>query len=150
MDCGDCGYLYFHNCASATMGIIEAVNGVILVKRGAPPKRGFYDLPGGFVDYGESFEAALKREVKEELNIALVNLRYLASFPNVYHYKKITYFTTDAIFVGKPDSVEGMRPMEEIAEIMIIKPGKIDVEALAFESSRQALRGYLSQLRKEG
>ena len=150
MDCGDCGYLYFHNCASATMGIIEAANGVILVKRSSPPKRGYYDLPGGFVDYDESFEAALRREVKEELNIALVNLRYLASFPNAYHYKKITYFTTDAIFVGKPASVEGMRPMEEIAEIMIIKAEKIDVEALAFESSRQALRRYLSQLRKEG
>jgi NAD+ diphosphatase len=143
MNCGECGYLYFHNCASATMGIIEAARGIILVKRGSPPKRGYYDLPGGFVDYDESFEAALRREVKEELNIAVVDLRYLASFPNIYHYKKVTYFTTDAVFVCKPASVEGMHPEEEISGIAIIKPEKIEVETLAFESSRQALRKYL-------
>ena len=145
MNCGDCGYVYFHNCASATMGIIEAVNGIILVKRGSPPKRGYYDLPGGFVDFGESFEAALTREVKEELNIVVVDLQYLDSFPNIYRYKKVTYFTTDAVFVCKPAGLEGMHPKEEISEIAIIKPEEVDVGALAFESSRQALRKYLSQ-----
>ena len=143
MNCGDCGYLYFHNCASATMGIIEAANGIILVKRDSPPKRGYYDLPGGFVDYGESLEAALKREVKEELNIVVVDLRYLGSFPNIYRYKKIAYFTTDAVFICRPANVEGMHPKEEISEIAIIKPEKIDMEAIAFESSRQALQNYL-------
>ena len=146
INCGDCGYLYFHNSASATMGIIEAANGIILVKRGSPPKRGYYDLPGGFVDYGESFEAALVREVKEELNIVVVDLQYLGSFPNIYRYKKVTYFTTDAAFICRPANVEGMHPMEEISEIAIIEPQKIDVEAVAFESSRQALRKYLSQI----
>ena len=143
MNCGDCGYSYFHNCASATMGIIEAANGIIIVKRGSPPKRGYYDLPGGFVDYGESFEDALTREVKEELNIVVGDLRYLASFPNVYRYKKITYFTTDAVFICRVTNEEGMHPKEEISEIAIIKPEKVDVEAMAFESSRQAIRKYL-------
>jgi len=147
LSCGDCGYLYYHNCASATMGIIEAGNGIILVKRGSPPKRGHYDLPGGFVDYGESFEAALKREVKEELDIVVVDLRYLASFPNIYRYKKVTYFTTDTVFICKPANVEGMHPQEEIAGIKIIAPEKIDLEAMAFESSRQALRRYLEAQR---
>jgi ADP-ribose pyrophosphatase YjhB (NUDIX family) len=130
------------------MGIIEASNGIILVKRGSPPKRGYYDLPGGFVDYGESFEAALTREVKEELNIVVVGLRYLASFPNIYRYKKVTYFTTDTVFICKPANIEGMHPLEEISAIAIIKPEKIDVEAVAFESSKQALRKYLRQNEK--
>jgi len=130
------------------MGIIEVADGIILVKRGSPPKRGYYDLPGGFVNYGESFEAALTREVKEELNIVVVGLQYLASFPNIYRYKKVTYFTTDTVFICKPANIEGMHPMEEISEIAIIKPEKIDVEAVAFESSKQALRKYLRQNKK--
>jgi ribosomal protein L16/L10AE len=69
----------------------------------------------------------------------------LASFPNIYRYKKVTYFTTDAVFICRPANVEGMHPKEEISEIAIIKPEKIDVEAMAFESSRQALRKYLKK-----
>src|SRR5512135_3908924 len=80
--CKDCGFLYFHNCASAAAAIIETEKGVVVTVRAEEPKSGFYDLPGGFVNYGESIEQALVREVREELNLEIVDLRYFGSFPN--------------------------------------------------------------------
>ena len=39
---------------------------VLLVRRAKSPARGFYSLPGGRVEFGETLHAALHREVDEE------------------------------------------------------------------------------------
>jgi 8-oxo-dGTP diphosphatase len=49
---------------------------VLLVRRARSPGRGFYSLPGGRVEFGESLHTALHREVREEtgLEIEIVGL----------------------------------------------------------------------------
>src|SRR5437016_6771253 len=49
---------------------------ILLVRRARSPAKGFYSLPGGRVEFGESLHAALHREVDEEtgLKIAIVGL----------------------------------------------------------------------------
>jgi 8-oxo-dGTP diphosphatase len=49
---------------------------ILLVRRARSPGRGFYSLPGGRVEFGESLETALHREVEEEtaLTVEIVGL----------------------------------------------------------------------------
>jgi 8-oxo-dGTP diphosphatase len=49
---------------------------VLLVRRARSPAKGFYSLPGGRVEFGETLHAALRREVDEEtgLKIEIVDL----------------------------------------------------------------------------
>jgi 8-oxo-dGTP diphosphatase len=49
---------------------------ILLVRRARSPAKGFYSLPGGRVEFGESLHAALHREVDEEtaLKISIVDL----------------------------------------------------------------------------
>jgi 8-oxo-dGTP diphosphatase len=53
--------------------IIELAGGIVLIERANPPHG--WALPGGFVDYGESFEEAAVREAREEtaLEVTLVD-----------------------------------------------------------------------------
>ena len=142
MRCEDCGYQYFHNAASAVSAIIKTQRGIILIGRKHAPRRGYLDLPGGFVGHGETLEEALQRETQEELNLVVKNLRYFGSFPNRYDYNGVTYFTVDAIFTCKASSLRAMMPREEVSGISIRMPGEIDLRRLAFSSVRQALQKY--------
>jgi ADP-ribose pyrophosphatase YjhB (NUDIX family) len=49
---------------------------ILLVRRARSPGKGFYSLPGGRVEFGESLHTALHREVDEEtaLKIEIVDL----------------------------------------------------------------------------
>lgn len=51
-------------------GILKKDNEILFVKH-RKNKKEYYLLPGGGVDFGESFEAALKREFMEEVNIEI-------------------------------------------------------------------------------
>lgn len=53
----------------AVSGIILNGDQVLLVKRAKFPGKGFWSLPGGRVEFGETLEQALIRELKEELGI---------------------------------------------------------------------------------
>jgi 8-oxo-dGTP diphosphatase len=49
---------------------------ILLVRRARSPAKGFYSLPGGRVEFGETLHAALHREVAEEtaLKVEIVDL----------------------------------------------------------------------------
>lgn len=143
MYCSHCDYTYFHNTASSVGAIIRVDSKIILVKRAHEPKRGLYDLPGGFVDYGESIEKALIREVNEELGVELREISYFGSFPNIYIYKGVTYYTTDAIFTGTVTSTE-FKLSDEITTVELIDISKIDPSLIAFDSLRNAVVQFAS------
>jgi 8-oxo-dGTP diphosphatase len=51
--------------------IRDAAGRIVLIRRKHEPFKGGYALPGGFVDVGETVEAACRREVREETGLAV-------------------------------------------------------------------------------
>jgi len=143
MRCKNCRFVYFHNCAAAVAGIIETKKGIILAQRAEEPKKGGYDLPGGFVNYLENFEEALSREIKEELNLQMEDFHYLGSFPNVYSFQDVTYFSTDAIFVVRTSNLKRLKVSKEIEQIVFSDPEKIEQGKIAFDSIKEGIKRYI-------
>jgi 8-oxo-dGTP diphosphatase len=59
-------------------GIVLMEGGVVVVRRGRPPFEGKLALPGGIVEYGETVEEAVVREVEEETGLRTVPERLVA------------------------------------------------------------------------
>jgi len=58
-------------CITLTVDAIIPYRGrIILIRRKNEPFKNFYALPGGIVEYGETIEEALLREIKEEVNLS--------------------------------------------------------------------------------
>jgi 8-oxo-dGTP diphosphatase len=55
----------------AVSAVIFRDNRILLVRRARSPAKGFYSLPGGRVEFGESLHAALHREVAEETGLTI-------------------------------------------------------------------------------
>lgn len=109
------------------------------------PKKGWWDLPGGFLDYKETIEESLIREVKQELNVNFknFNLNYLGSFVDKYFYKGINYQTICFIFYTKISQKLNFQPEDDVSEIKFFSKEKIPWEKIAFEGIKKALKDYL-------
>ena len=82
MQCPACGTAIqlFRNPAPTVDIIIETEGGIVLIERKNPPYG--WALPGGFVDYGESFEAAARREAHEETGLQVTLLLQFHTYSN--------------------------------------------------------------------
>ncbi|RKY34099.1 MAG: hypothetical protein DRP68_00200 [Candidatus Omnitrophota bacterium] len=78
-------------------GIVEFAGGIVMIERSNPPFG--WALPGGFLDYGESVEEAVKREVKEETNLDFVNFKQFKVYSNPNRDPR--FHTVSVVFVGK-------------------------------------------------
>lgn len=106
---------------------------------------GQFDLPGGFVDPGESLEAALFRELEEELGLQLSEASYICSGSNRYHYANVDYDTTDAFFEIRFKQRPIVTAMDDLDDVVWLTLNELELEQFAFVSQQEMLRQhYLS------
>src|SRR5258705_5748982 len=143
IECSACNFPFSRNPAVATAVILSDPSGqVLLTRRAKEPAKGKLGLPGGFVDFGETAEDGLRREVREEISLELDHIEFLASYPNQYAYEGIVYPTVDFFFKARVPSFEPARALSEVENLVIRDPRQVAPEELAFDSMRHAMRLY--------
>jgi 8-oxo-dGTP diphosphatase len=86
-----------HIVTSVVAVIVDTDEQVLLTKRSVPPFQGEWVMPGGKIDLGEPIVEALKREVLEEVGLAVEVGRLIDVFEHVtpgadnYHFIIIYY-----------------------------------------------------------
>lgn len=91
--------LYTASVAASVVVVIFTVQqgslSVLLIERAAEPSRGQWALPGGFLQEGESLDAAAKRKLEDETGVSDVFLEQLYSFDRLGEGRAdivVTYF----------------------------------------------------------
>lgn len=144
--CEECGFQWYVNMSAAVAAIIYNENEEILFTRRAfDPAKGTYDLPGGFIDLGETAEEAVKREIKEELNLEVTECHYWMTFPNKYPYKGMEYNTLDLIFFCKVKDFKGLEANDDVAGYQFVNICDIKTEKIGLLS----IRNVVERLKEE-
>jgi 8-oxo-dGTP diphosphatase len=67
---------------------------VLVLRRAATPKRGYLDIPGGFMEAGEGIEEAARRELREETGLTVGRAQSLGFYWDRYYLRGFGYFPT--------------------------------------------------------
>lgn len=106
MVCPACGHRVYPRINPVVIVRVTRGDELLLARRAVSPT-GFFSVIAGFVEAGESLEETLVREVREEVGIAVRNIRYFHSQPWSFPNNLMVAFTAD--YAGgevRPDGVE--------------------------------------------
>lgn len=148
--CENCGFQFFINAASAVAAIIlDDQDRILFTRRAKAPAADTLDLPGGFVDLNESAEEALKREIKEELDLELASIHYFTSQPNTYTYNGITYYTLDLTFICRAKDFEKLKARDDIKGYLFLKANEVNTDQLGLDSIKAIVEKYRDRKTQE-
>ena len=137
--CPACGHTTYRNPLPVAVVLVPVDGDLLLIRRTVAPQAGKLALPGGYINHGESWQAAGAREVAEEAGVQVdpATIREFAvrSAPD----------GTLLIFgLSEPVSPAGLaafQPTAETAERVVIR----EPTTLAFPLHEEAVRAYFAR-----
>lgn len=144
IECKICGLNFYLNSVPTAAAILENKSReILLVERKFDPKKGYWDLPGGFVEIDENLTEAVKRELKEELGIEVESLSMIGSSTDRYPFKGIQYSTVTALYIA---TIEGkIYPADDVVTFRFFDRKDIPWEKFAFPGLANEIRKYIER-----
>lgn len=139
MKCPQCNSeISFHRNPVPTVDIIIEINQrIVLIKRKNPPYG--WALPGGFVDYGESYESAALREAHEETGLEVTGLRQFRTYSEPDRDPR--QHTASTVFIGTATGTPSAGDDAARAELF----GRDNLPELAFDHAKILADYYAAQ-----
>ena len=138
--CSSCGAIHYHNPKMVVGCIPEWEDKILLCRRAIEPKHGFWTLPGGFMENGETTAEGAARETLEEAGarVEVLNLYSMISLPDINQ----VYL----LFRAKLLHLD-FAPGEESLEVGLFSEAEIPWEQLAFRAIERTLKLYYDDRR---
>jgi len=138
VSCPSCGSAYYANSAPAVEGLLVRDGKVLLAKRAIEPRRGYWDLPGGFLEEGEEPLDGLAREFREETGLAVRPLEWLGTHLDPYEH----YFVLGMTWLVEADG--DPRAADDAEELAWFGPEELPGE-MAFAHQDRLLRTWAAR-----
>jgi ADP-ribose pyrophosphatase YjhB (NUDIX family) len=132
--CDACDRIHYQNPLVVVGCVPERDGRILLCKRAIEPRYGFWTVPAGFMELGESLAEGAARETLEEA-CAEVEIGHLFASVDVIDAGQVHLFFT-ARLIGD------FAPGDESLEVRLFSPQEVPWDDIAFQSGRFALRKY--------
>jgi NAD+ diphosphatase len=139
--CPKCGLLSFPRLSPAVIMLVYRGDELLLARNRAFAG-GFFSVLAGFVEPGESLEEAVMREVREEVNLELRNIRYFGSQPWPFPHQLMIGFTAEYAageITPQADEIAEANWYSRFADLPRL-PGKLSI-------ARRLIDAFLAQPR---
>ena len=137
--CDTCHNTTYRNPIPVAVVLIPVGSGLLLMRRLVEPHVGKLALPGGYINFGESWQAAGAREVAEETGLIIDPLKIrefcVRSAPDS---TVLIFGLSDPV---EPAAVAAFRPTDEATECVVIDAPTKD---LAFTLHAEAVAAYFA------
>lgn len=134
--CLSCATIHYQNPRLVAGCLATWAGQVLLCRRAIEPRRGYWTLPAGFMENGETTEQAALRETLEEAGarVAIEGLYSLVSLPHI-----------DQVYLLYRGRLldTGFAAGEESLEVRLFEPAAIPWDELAFPTIRETLERYV-------
>jgi len=134
--CPDCGTIHYKNPLVVVGCIVEKDGKVLLCKRAIEPRYGYWTVPAGFMELGESTAEGALRETREEA-LAEVELGRLFASVDVVRVGQVHLY-----YLAKLTGSFGAG--SETLESKLFAEDEIPWDDVAFASGRFALEQYFA------
>jgi 8-oxo-dGTP diphosphatase len=135
--CEQCNEPLYENPVPATcLVVVDARDRLLLVKRSVEPKKGFWCLPGGYVELGEKPDRSALRELEEETGLSgrIEMLLGVTSTPSGEYHTVLMV----AYLVKRYTGV--LKAGDDASDVSYFQ--KDELPGIAFESHRKFVRKY--------
>ena len=139
--CPSCGTIHYQNPKIVAGCVPEYEGRLLLCRRAIEPRYGFWTIPAGFMENGETTQQAAQRESLEEA-CAEVEVGSLLAVVHVLHADQVHIMFRAQLPV--PQFAAGA----ESLEVMLCEEAAIPWDEIAFLSVDFALRRYLDDRRR--
>ncbi|HEX5460008.1 MAG TPA: NUDIX hydrolase [Steroidobacteraceae bacterium] len=134
--CDTCGTIHYQNPRLVVGCVPEHQGRILLCRRAIEPRRGYWTVPAGFFENGETLQQGAARESREEA-LAEVEVGSLLSIVHVLHAQQVHVFFR--AILREPQFGAG----PESLEVRLVRPEEIPWQDIAFPSTEFSLRRYL-------
>jgi len=132
--CDSCGEIHYQNPLVVVGCVPERDGKILLCKRAIEPRHGYWTVPAGFMELGESTAGGAMRETLEEA-CAEVEIGHLFAVVDVIDAGQVHLFYTAKL---RGD----FSPGTESLEVAMFSEDEIPWEDIAFRSGHYALKKY--------
>jgi ADP-ribose pyrophosphatase YjhB (NUDIX family) len=139
--CPSCGHIEYDNPRIVAGCVIEHEGKIVLARRAIEPRKGYWTLPAGFMELGETVEQGAAREAYEEAGAAvqITQLYTLYSIPRIGQ----VYMMFRA---SLPDG--NIAAGEESLEVSFFDEATMPWDELAFEAVRLTIERYWQESKR--